>query len=182
MFLDKLQYSFQFYNKNTSSTIVYDQGANRWRKFILVWLGASLVLTEWIAFKLKYICLYVHDTLGTMQDYLFQKVYLKALHCIGSLNLFWFCFEVILAFGRSERSQLRDRYHYLIIQVLIYLRKSTFYRRVEGWNWWWSHIIKFSYTIVYLCQDIATISELFLLLLSCTKGALSVIICFAINI
>jgi len=124
----------------------------------------------WIAFQLKYICLYVYDTLGTMQDYLFQKVYLKALHCIGSLNLFWFCFEVIIAFGRSELSQLRGRYHYLIIQVLIYLRKSTFYRRVEEWNWWWSRIIKFSYTIVYLCQDIATISELFLLLLSCTKG------------
>ena len=136
----------------------------------------------WIAFQLKYICLYVYDTLGTMQDYLFQKVYLKALHCIGSLNLFWFCFEVIIAFGRSELSQLRGRYHYLIIQVLIYLRKSTFYRRVEEWNWWWSRIIKFSYTIVYLCQDIATISELFLLLLSCTKGTLSVIICFAINI
>ena len=100
----------------------------------------------WIAFQLKYICLYVYDTLGTMQDYLFQKIYLKALHCIGSLNLFWFCFEVIIAFGRSERSQLHDRYHYLIIQVLIYLRKSTFYRRVEEWNWWWSHIIKFSYT------------------------------------
>jgi len=113
----------------------------------------------WIAFQLKYICLYVYDTLGTMQDYLFQKVYLKALHCIGSLNLFWFCFEVIIAFGRSKRSQLRDRYHYLIIQVLIYLRKSTFYRRVEEWNWWWSRIIKFSYTIVYLCQDIATIDS-----------------------
>ena len=111
----------------------------------------------------------------------FQKCYLKALHCIGSLNLFWFCFEVIFGFGRSELFQLRGRYHYLIIQVLIYIRKSTFYRRVEEWNWWWSRIIKFSYTIVYLCQDIATISELFLLLLSCTKGALSVIICFAIN-
>ena len=94
----------------------------------------------WIAFQLKYICLYVYDTLGTMQDYLFQKCYLKALHCIGSLNLFWFCFEVIIAFGRSELSQLRGRYHYLIIQVLIYLRKSTFYRRVEEWNWWWSRV------------------------------------------
>ena len=99
---------------------------------------------------------------------IYFKDLFKALHCIGSLNLFWFCFEVIIAFGRSKRSQLRDRYHYLIIQVLIYLRKSTFYRRVEEWNWWWSRIIKFSYTIVYLCQDIATISELFLLLLSCT--------------
>ena len=67
-------------------------------------------------------------------------------------------------------SQLYGSYLDLIIQVLIYLRKSTFYRRVEEWNWWWSRIIKFSYTIVYLCQDIATISELFLLLLSCTKG------------
>ena len=106
----------------------------------------------WIAFQLKYICLYVYDTLGTMQDYLFQKIYLKALHCIGSLNLFWFCFEVIIAFGRSELSQLRGRYHYLIIQVLIYLRKSTFYRRVEEWNWWWSRIIKF---FIYNCLPVS---------------------------
>ena len=134
----------------------------------------------WIAFQLKYICLYVYDTLGTMQDYLFQKCYLKALHCIGSLNLFWFCFEVIIAFGRSELSQVCGRYHYLMISFDL-SSEIHLYRRVEEWNWWWSRIIKFSYTIVYLCQDIATISELFLLLLSCTKGALSVIICFAIN-
>ena len=180
MFLDKLQYSFQFCNKNTSSTIVYDQGVNRLRKFILVWLGASLVLIELLSTKIHLlVCIwYAWNNAGLF----ISKCYLKALHCIGSLNLFWFCFEVIIAFGRSELSQLRGRYHYLIIQVLIYLRKSTFYRRVEEWNWWWSRIIKFSYTIVYLCQDIATISELFLLLLSCTKGTLSVIICFAINI
>ena len=46
MFLDKLHSPLQFYNKNTSSTIVYDQGANRLRKFILVQLGASLFLIE----------------------------------------------------------------------------------------------------------------------------------------
>ena len=42
----KVTSSLPIYNKNTSSTIVYDQGANRLRKFILVWLRASLVLIE----------------------------------------------------------------------------------------------------------------------------------------
>jgi len=73
MFLDKLHSPLQFYNKNTSSTIVYDQGANRLRKFILVELGASLFLIE-LLFNWKYICLYVYDTLGTMQEYLLQKL------------------------------------------------------------------------------------------------------------
>ena len=59
MFLDKLQSPLQFYNKNTSSTIVYDQGVNRLRKFILVWLGASLVLIELLFNWNTSACMYV---------------------------------------------------------------------------------------------------------------------------
>jgi hypothetical protein len=44
----KVTFSLQCYNKNTSSTIVYDQSVNRLRKFILVELGASLVLIEFL--------------------------------------------------------------------------------------------------------------------------------------
>ena len=42
----KVTSSLPIYNKNTSSTILYDQDANRLRKFIQVELGASLFLIE----------------------------------------------------------------------------------------------------------------------------------------
>ena len=55
----KVTSSLPIYNKNTSSTIVYDQGANRLRKFILVWLGASLVLIELLFNWNTSACMYV---------------------------------------------------------------------------------------------------------------------------
>ena len=48
----KVTSSLPIYNKNTSSTIVYDQGANRQRKFILVLLGASFVLIDLLFTKI----------------------------------------------------------------------------------------------------------------------------------
>ena len=70
----KVTSSLPIYNKNTSSTIVYDQGANRQRKFILVLLGASFVLIE-LLFTKKYIYLYVYDTLGINTGFIYFKVF-----------------------------------------------------------------------------------------------------------
>ena len=58
----KVPSSLPIYNKNTSSTIVYDQGANRQRKFILVLLGASFLLIE-LLFNKKCNCLFEYDML-----------------------------------------------------------------------------------------------------------------------
>ena len=72
MFSGKVTFSFQFYNKNTSSTIVYDQGAKCLRKFILVWLGASLVLIELLFNWNTSACMYM-IRLEQHRNYLLQK-------------------------------------------------------------------------------------------------------------
>ena len=59
------------YNKNTSSTKVYDQGANRKRKFILKMLGASFFLIELLCYNTS--AYFVYDTLGKIQDFIIQK-------------------------------------------------------------------------------------------------------------
>ena len=50
----------------------------------------------------------------------------------------------------------------------------TLYRRMKEWNWWWSCTIKFSYTVVYLCQDVncilVSISSIFTSALKALSG------------
>ena len=79
----KVTSSLPIYNKNTSSTIVYDQGANRQRKCILVLLGASFVLIE-LLFTKKYIYLHVYDTLGINTGFIYFKASKKNLQVTNS--------------------------------------------------------------------------------------------------
>ena len=78
MLLIYVALSLQFVNKNTFSTLVYDQGANCKSEFILkCWERPFFLLN---CFSKKIICLCVYDTLGTMEDSILHKV--EAGRCV----------------------------------------------------------------------------------------------------
>ena len=69
-----------FYNKNTSSTKVYDQGATAKGSLYFKLLGASFFLIELLCYNTS-ACV-VYDTLGKLQDSTIQKTNTERLYFV----------------------------------------------------------------------------------------------------
>ena len=145
----KVTSSLPIYNKNTSSTIVYDQGANRQRKFILVLLGASFVLIELLFTKIHLlVCIWY--AWNQHRIYLFQRF---AIRCYTVLNRLSSSSYQLLSLS------LEVSYHNTLVWTIYYLYKfwsifgnAIFCRRMKVWYWWWSRIIKF---FIYNCLSVS---------------------------
>ena len=103
MILDKLHSSLPFYNKNTSSSTVYDQGANRLRKFILLELGASLFLIELLFTENTSACMYM-IRLEQCRIIYFKRFILRRYTALDHLICFDFASK--LSFCLEEVSSL----------------------------------------------------------------------------
>ena len=100
----KVTSSLPIYNKNTSSTIVYDQGANHQRKFILVLLGASFFLIELLLNKMHLlVCIwYAWNNTGI--------IYFKNVNNRSPILYY----QVFVRSKMNKKSLTQIRYYYMI--------------------------------------------------------------------